>query len=480
MLTKKRHFIALLLITFFFKLLTYSYLSYLTICGTPGIQLGKIAIAGGDTFSYFEPIEQYKNTGDYYFINLEKKKVYAGRMPYYGSIYYFFSTFLPKSTAYDAVALLQILFESLAIVLMSLLAYRYTQTKFGFWLCYALLILSLNGWATALLTESLSTSFLCLFFYFYALYIGNSNKNEVSLFKAGVWLSLACLLKPVMLVFFLPIGLEFIYQYKDKLGNFTTYKNIIKKTIIVSISFIVLIIPWTYRNYTIYQKFVPLQISTDADYGHPKSWHAMNKFIQAWGGSIIFWDSKSPAHYFTHEKSDYKFPKHAFAPTYNQKDLEDIRKNYTLLQKNRSEILDKKITKAFVKLTHEYQENQKIQYYLIAPLRLSQEFFLHSGSMYLPIHKNFPCYKSYQLLFKVGQTILYYFSLIFGIAGLLYMLIKHISFIEASIFILYLFLILIVIRAPEFRYYAILYPLMLLSTTVFIGFLTKTFDKKSS
>ncbi|KOY84635.1 hypothetical protein AD998_19490 [bacterium 336/3] len=460
------------LFVFIIKLGTVYYLQKLTICNSPDLKAGELSIIGGDTFSYIGAIENYRTTGEYFFYNqhpTQKTKIYAGRMPYYGIPYYVFRLFFDKSVSADLVIITQILLESLSIVVLALLILQIIQKKIFFVLSILAMLVSLNttSWSFYLLPESYSVSLLIFFIYNYYSYL--SSRINKYLYLSGLFLSFLCLLKPYFVLLFVLLGIEFI-RYDKK------YKIVLQKSVYVSLPLLIMLSPWIVRNYIVYKKIVPFQEDTTGGYWLSQSHQAMNNFIKCWGGNTVFWETKAPSYYFLHEDKytkEYVFPSYALTEAYTTKELSVLKQRMIELNQNYTEKEDIKLAQEFDKLSANYQKEKPLNYYLLSSLRRVKDLIFHSGSYYLPVNQWFKCYESYQMIIKIGQSLLYYGTLVFGFMGLIYGVnnYKNYTFIAIPIYILILFCFFI--KLAEWRFWIPSYPILMIGTIYFMDKLIK-------
>src|SRR5262249_53536150 len=146
------------------------------------------------------------------FIMKGTEKVSMGRAPYYGTLYFIFRVLLPQEISYDLVVIVQLIVECLAIIYLSALCFIILKHRLAFLLTYVLMLVSLNStfWSNALLTESLSISFLIFFAWHYYHYL--TTKSRRSLLLCGVFLSLTVLLKPYFALLYVPMGILFLLE----------------------------------------------------------------------------------------------------------------------------------------------------------------------------------------------------------------------------------------------------------------------------
>lgn len=424
----------------------------------------------GDAFSYIGSIENYIQKGTYSFKS-GNKTVYAGRMPYYGDVYYIIRQFVKQNVAYDVLVVLQIIVESLSIIAMALLASLLFSSINIFWyvMLTGTLFFNISYWSLYLLPESFSVSSMIFFLFFYFKYKSTRKRIHLGLFS--FFLVLFILFKP----YFIPlIGFVFL----DFLFNNFTFKdvNLFRGFVAVSFSCLFLFIfltPWIIRNYKLLHQFIPLQETTTAGYSYSKSDFACRRFIQSWGGTAgVYWDKRSAACYFTPKpgrQCEYTFPDFVFTKGYSFKDIESVRNKYIILQNQYNDSLDNEIAKEFDRLTGIFIAEKPIRHYLISPLEITKNFLFNSGSYYLPIRKDFKRFHPWQLCFKALQSFLYYFILIVGLIGLLILTILDHSKIILIVIPFYIISVFcFFIKVNEFRFFNHALPILLIGSAYII------------
>ena len=419
-----------------FKITEASYQAYLTRCSNPDRSIGVLAISSGDTFSYTGAMENYIQTGTYFFDN-GKERVYAGRMPYYSLPYLLFRNFFNLAAAYDAVVIFQVVIESLAILYFGLTLLMLGCSKITYWIGVLLLIFSYNFSHSSnyISPESLTSSLILIFIYTYLSYV--NKKNNTNLFVLGLMIALLACLKAYM----------------------------------VLIPLVVVLTPWIIRNYGVYKKFVPLQITTTAGYSYTEADFAYRKFVQAWGGDIIFWEKSAAGCYFIPTPEihcEFKFPTYVFTDKYGIEEIKNVRDKYVKLQGSFSPVLEEQVVSEFNNLTSIYKKERPFRYYLLTPLILAKRFIVNSGSYYLPIHSSNPCYHPIQLLLKIWTSGLYWVTLTFGVIGAFYLLNREPeTWVVVSIPIIVIILFPIFLRSIEWRMFEPLFSEFLLLSLIF-------------
>ncbi len=473
----------LLAITFSLKLALGLYFSHLLVCQFPERQRGFIAIDGGDTFSYLDPIDNYIAEGEYYFWN-GARKVSAGRMPYYGAPYFLLRLLFEKSAAYDIYVIIQILFDALAAIVFARLCFNVLPVKSAFWLGYVFYFSSFNFFvlSVALWTENLSSSFLVFFLYsFHCFWKKRDLKDAV---WSSVFLALITTLKPYLVIIY-PLFFVFVRLNlrKNQARNFSSSLRYLYQTAALGLPLLILLAPWIARNAMVLGKFIPAQENIWAGYNFSETHLAFAEFAGAWGGGSVSWDSADAGCYFLVREQavcDYSIPEYALTDGYSRDEIERVRQNFFKLQDNYSSELDAATATEFARLTNIYRQEQPFRYYVGSKFIFLKKLFWHTNNYNLPIHPGFKCFSSYQLSFKIVQFGIYLLSLTLGTVGLVKITIQgkiSVLFISIALSIIIFFLEL---RTSEHRYVSQIFPILLIGLTIFLcsqGKLLKSVSK---
>jgi 4-amino-4-deoxy-L-arabinose transferase-like glycosyltransferase len=463
---KKYNSSIIISVIFLIKFFCALYLVHLTKCDTPELFQG-IAQYSGDAPSYIVPIDNYIETGSYYY-----ESVKAGRMPYLGIIYYIFRLIFSKTIALNFIVISQILLEAIAIYYLAILCKNIFSSKKAFWFSLILSCISLNvsTFNYYILSESFGISFLCLFVYAYYSFL-TQNKTNRKLLIAGLFLALTVLFKPYLCLIFLILGIEFLIS--EPRINFKYYlKGLISKVIILSLPLIILNAPWTIRNYIVMNKFIPFQQDVYAGWKLPEVYFAAFEFVDAIGESYVSWDKRSAGCYFEPQNGipcEFEFNNNIFSKKLTLEKIEEVRAIYIRCLKYPSDTLTPIVTSKFKELTNIYKEEHPFNYYFVNPFKIVGHFLLHSGSYYLPISKESACYQPYQFIIKLSQSLLYYLTLTLGFIGTIILLFKKPkSFIVFVIPIYLVVLFPLVLKRTEFRLFHPAYPFLMIGLVYII------------
>ena len=158
-----------------------------------------------------------------------------------------FWLFGDNTTAYILIQIIQALLGSLICVLIYKIAEVCLSTKVAF---VSSLIASIYPSFIYSCTQISSFIFYCFInvFLFYLLIKFLKHKNNTILMGLGGTLGLLCLFRAEMLLY-IPFLIGWIF--------FNLEKDRIKKTLLLIVSFFIVMMPWTVRNYVIFHKIIP-------------------------------------------------------------------------------------------------------------------------------------------------------------------------------------------------------------------------------
>jgi len=453
-------------LAFLVKFLTAIYVRYLIGCTPVGYHLDELVIAGGDYFSYNNAMENYLQTGNYYFDN-GVEKVYAGRLPHYSLIYLLLRQVFNIAYTNFIIMVLQIAAECLAFLLLAKLARQITGRISSFYLVYFLYLISFltSYYNNQVLPDSLSVSVLIFFLYFFHQYLFAPVFRNLLL--TGFFLGLLVMLKPYFSLLYLGVGICFLCQTKQVLRK-RGLRLLLQKTAIVSLPLFFFVTPWVIRNYQVYRQFIPFQINTVAGYHYTPADMACRRFLQAIGEDFIEWEKTSAGNYFNKNclaPCTYTLPTYAYTRSYDSTRVEQVRSQYLQLQHHYTADQDQAVAKAFNKLTKSFRSEKPVYFYVISPLMLSKKF-LFTTAGYFPKSN---CPGLHVRLTYLVQAVLYWSTLLLGTVGLLILARRnwrYLLFIAILIFLILFFPVFF--RGVELRYFMHSYPVLLLGFVFFI------------
>lgn len=458
--------IAIIALVFSIKLVSVWYLVSLSKCNGADSFLG-IASMAGDAQSYIVPIDNFMNEGSYYYDDAK-----AGRMPYLGSIYMVFRFFTSREAALSALVVFQVLIGSIAVYCMAKLCKKLSQKNQAFWIFIALSVVSFHVtiFDFAILTESLGTAFVGIFLYLHYKYV-TQGRTRRQLLKSGLFLGFSILFKPYLSLIFVIVGMEFLWHHR-KNSILTNMKNSAICSLLFFGPFFVMNLPWTVRNYLVFDRFVPFQQDVNAGYDYSKATLAVYGFIQSIGESYVSWDKRSAGCFFEPVDGlpcEYEIPERILGNSLTMEKILEAKSTYGLYLNNPSDSLEEIVVSQFGALRESYETDHPFASKMVAPLILTKHFLVHSGSYFMPVSQQSPCFRTYQLAIKAAQSLLYYAALLIGFMGLFLLLRKNGATFLLTAIPLYLILFFPIYMArTEIRYFHLAYPILLVGLTYVI------------
>ncbi len=274
-----------ILVTLAFKAILLIYYTHnidtrLVVQGYPGLWTG----FGGDTRTYITPIE-----------NLLAHNSYSpnDRMPGYGIVYIMFRLFMNNVHALNAVILLQVVVSSISVYALAITAERIFKIKEAFYYAFMLYLFSelAFSWDYLILTESFTLSSLVLSTFFFTLYFDDP-KRPGYMVLSGLFLTWTVFLKPVYVLVFAIVGFVILIRLCREKS-----KALLLGLFALVTPFVLVDGVWVVRNYSIYQRIIPLTPHLYLDNINDSYNAVLIQFMQSWGGDIG-WDAGTDCRWF--------------------------------------------------------------------------------------------------------------------------------------------------------------------------------------
>jgi len=407
-----------------------------------------LAVSGGDTKGYIDPIKNLIAEGEFFGQSGGIEKNHIGRGPYYGIIYYFFQLFLPSKIAFDAVVLLQIFLLALALTYLLKIINRFVVNKVLLWLAALMFIfLPLAArYVIIIIPETISLSTLILFCYFYLKFL-DTRKNKYLLIS-GVFIGITCVLKPYFFPVYAIVGLIYCFDIR------WNFKKIFHYVFIISIPVIVICAPFTVRNLVRFQVFAPVQNTTYGGGTMNENFRAMRNTFRVWGENPINWENETLGTFFlpVSDVFEYKydFPKRLIVDGYTMQDIENLR---DLCRKaGKSDSIDLLIQSEFERMRNIFIEQKPFEAYFFSKIRTTL-ILLHSP-LYFSANEVTNVKQAVVFTLQYSRQILYYFIFIFGLIGIIWLCIKDRKYLFIALIPLWLMLFFgIIMQLPEQRFF---------------------------
>ncbi len=441
----------------------------------------------GDCRSYIDPIETYLKDGRYYseltFYSIGTEVQYGDyRMPGYGAVYYLLRLFLEQAAALNALVMLQLILSSVSVYVLALLALRIFKSNSYFYVTYFLYLtssfVSLNDQVLA--TESFCVAALIFSLYF----LTDPSKKKTSLILSGLFLTWCIFLRPVMvplLILFMLYLLLF-----DGFRLRLTSERVVK-ILIFLVPFILIDGYWIYRNYVHHKGIYPLTVSPYYHGVEDSILGSVFKFMQSYGGSIVWWKSTNEINYFMpkSEVTGVEFPGSIFNNTFNMDSLALVRKLIVEVEQpgisaDEYSAKTERVKGMLNRFAESIRENNSFTYYIGSRIKCLKSFLVHSGSNAL-FEKPASQLSIPQMLLKLYSSVLYWLILIAGFAGCVLLLLNfrdHPSWVFVTLICLYLsFVFPLLLKLDEVRYFVPAYAMLVLPASYIILHLTRIFRR---
>jgi hypothetical protein len=426
-----------------------------------------IANEAGDTFSYLIPIENYIKEGSYYAAK-NGIKYYAVRPPHYMILYYFFNVFgFAKTTIFSLMVLFQIALHSLSVVLLSLAVSNIFNKKRLFYFCLIFMLMSssISYLNMLIVPESIVISLVSISIYFFTKYI--NFKKVIYLIIGTFCIALAVQLRPyIMLGLIIPFATILYLFYINR-----SIKSFVKDSVLLLFVLVIVIGPWTYRNYKIYGVIAPYDYKI-LDYYHVenvKNSYLFSKknFVNSQGEGEVFWDIDCMSSFFEDSTSEFKrnsrfqFSDYNFCKGISIKEYQLSRSYYLDVIKNPNDLIKQNRAKHyFNNLTAIYRREKPFNYYILSPLKMISKSIFHKGTFYLPFTMEQANSNFLLKIWKYSEFFLYQFLLFFSIIGIVFSSIDKNKYLILLLFPASCILTMYLIRGNEYRYFGYSYPVL--------------------
>jgi len=467
-LPNRNNFIFWILVALFFKSMFFGYKAWLEpnrFANTHYVNM--LPAEATDTYSYFGPMENYKNNGSYYTPEHEDY-----RMPGYGIVYLILRMVLSIRATVTTIVFLQLLLSALSVYVLAQIAYMVFKRESIFVLTFFLYAVStfVSLYDIALLTESFTASA----FIFSVYYLLKSDKDPKYLLLSGFFLTWSTFMRPVMSLVFFIFVLYVVVKNAKSIAE--VFSKAVKPLLLLIIPFILIDGAWMYRNYQHYHRIIPLTktrfyTSTETTYLSHLNW-----FIQAFGGSVAGWEPDADIQFFYQRKDfkikkDVELPAYVYTSKFNRDSLIQLR---TMIQSIRTDSLDsiKKraldvtLMRTLDRYTKSIQTEKPFLYYFYARWRFFKTFLIHSGTRNL-FYKGSSELNKPELFVKVFYTLLYILVMIGGFAGSFILLFRGLKnanfFLIGSIGLYFAFVTPIIVRMDQIRYFVPGYPFFVIA-----------------
>ena len=455
-----------------------------------GAAPGSIAVRGGDTFSYIDPIENLLRHG-VYAQDLARLDTYAGRMPGYGVVYGGLRLVLGPSTAADGVVILQLLLSLWALYCLARLAQAATQRPAAFqWT--ALLYAASTFTAVfdiRLLSESFAVSALIIGLY--TLYQAQRRASAGLFLSAGAWLAWAVFLRPFLApLLALLVGWHF-WRAWVLAGSRAHLRRHVLQGVLLALPFLMADGAWMARNWAWYHRLVPLQSNTWAGYQTAPGLRELTNFIGAVGEEPAWWNAGTDMAWFYKKGAEaapnFRGEASKLAPpAYTYDSLVMVKSNLLMAQDSTRPLATRqaaetKAARALVAYKRAFQQLRPVRAYVLVPFKLAYRLTLAHPGDYL-FQQPFAQLPAWQKGLKAIIHLWYLLIVLPGLAGILLVgwQRRFAALIVKAVPLYIIVLFCGVLQLVDARYFAIAYPFVVISAVNLLLALRNGFRERRS
>ena len=437
---------------------------------SPDLLHSGFVVLHNDTPGYFIPMESFI-AGEGYSSSCRM----PGLLPIYAALRVFFSPEISEVV----LVFIQFFASLFAVYLLAKTAFLLKKSQLLFTITFFVAAFSsfISIWDQALLSDSLSVSFLIYSVYFAMKYVEHSDWK--SLIWSGVFLAWTVFVRPTHILLVPVLGLLLLFKHWQ---GFKSMGVVFKTSVILFLPLVISISAWTYRNYSLIGRPVFLQDKNEVCFGAlSEHYVSFRNMVIAWGGDYKGWSKNTELAWFIDKKttSHFDFDDRIFTTQYNADSLRLLKQYLTssLDEQTDSTLRNfsvNKVQEMSLRYTASYKSEHPIDYYFVNRIRLIRLFVFQGNIENLPLPAMAEM-NLFEKLVKYFYSILLIFVAGFFFISCVFSLLNKTH--TTSIVFLFPLLIILLIGAffgyAEQRYLAPAYPIMVIG---FAMLCTKLFE----
>lgn len=442
----------------------------------------KLFNEGGDTYSYYPPIESFVDGNGY-----GSACRMPGLLPVYAPLYYC----LGKEPAREVIVVLQFLLSVISVYVLAIIAQRIFRSRAAFVIAFLLYAISsfVSLWDLFGMADSFSTSFIIFSVYFFLSYL--ERRAWKAMFWSGIFIAWAIFLRPISGLL-LPLGAVFI------LLDAFQHKHAFRKTLGIGLLFLTPFMgcesAWIARNFSKEHAFIPLQDAQENCFGwsaYAKPMAAIRSLLIDWGENMVYWESPT-AEFFENAYHHNQDPRNFnpfkasrfFSSAYNLDSLLVLRANY-LLAKDPSvgDSMHQLYSARVIRSANAFRQSYRYEHpwltHVVNPNRLLLKCLFRSGfPKWRPLDAFVKMNVVYRSLFKCFVLLFNLMSFL-GLAGLLLVCYKKqvLPMLVGIIPLAFLVVLVYLLGWIELRYLVPVYPFLVLFAAYVLALLTKPLQR---
>lgn len=235
------------ILALFFIICLYAVLAYGDSC-----LLGSIEKADNDDVKYIRSAWTFLDTGRLTYHDINEPTVYI--MPGITFVLAFFMTIFGKAAGIVAFRVFQVILQTLSMYLLFLIGRKVFNSRVALGACVIDLFSVAEYYAATLILTEAIFKFLLLFLLYLSISAIEERKAQYYILGGFIW-GIACLFRPTIAAYpAVILAMWLIKKYK--------FRDMAKFTVMALLGFTVIMSPWWIRNYTVFDKFIPLTFSS--------------------------------------------------------------------------------------------------------------------------------------------------------------------------------------------------------------------------
>lgn len=214
--------------------------------------LGSIEKANNDDVKYIRSAWTFMDTGMLTYHDTKEPTVYI--MPGITFVLAFFMTIFGKAAGIVAFRVFQVILQTLSLYLLFLIGRKVFNSRVALCACVIDLFFVAEYYAATLILTEVIFKFLLLLLLYLSIFAITKRKTHYYILGGFIW-GIACLFRPTIAAY--PAVILVIWLIKRY-----PLRDMIKLTAVALVGFTLIMSPWWVRNYTVFDKFIPLTFSS--------------------------------------------------------------------------------------------------------------------------------------------------------------------------------------------------------------------------
>lgn len=429
-----------------------------------------------DNYFYLGQIKNFVS-GKGFINDTDDPRYAVRRTPVYPLFYGMHYLVFGEVQSFRIIKYTQLLLCSLSVVLLCLAVFNFTGNKH--WAAISALLYAVSPYTVIYcyftITESLSPFLVILCLFAFSIFV--KKKNNSALIFTGIAIGIASLNRPLLGILLISVCIFII------LDNFSLNKKTIltkiKLLTLISISFLLTLMPWTIRNFIVTKgEIIPLEKFYGDQMGFGMGHLALMRWIGCWENPADFSpqtisnslrksirNNENQDSYII-EKTINELPESAIKG-YTKNDVKNSLQKLNgyyksiFIKNYEPKIADTEVVNAFNNLSKQYKKTAPFSNYVITPLKFLKGIIFQSSSYpYAMLNPDHGTLSLFQKICKAGMYLMNVSLYITLIILMFNYKDKALKWSLCAFIALTFFYLIMVFRYMEARYSIPFYPVL--------------------